>query len=171
VDGLKAWDGAAWADPGTEQLQMFQGDATGAFVPGTTVNAITSDAGPFQSMSLAAINPAAPPSGSSVPHSSVSFRLLGDGVASTASSDDGVYLASFRLSSTAVFGASNTPVGDSDPFYFVMYKGSSVDEAMALAEAFAVASGIPLSQVQAAVPEPMGAGLIGLVALARRRRR
>lgn len=173
VDGLKQWDGTAWVDPGAEQLQMFRGDGTAAFVPGTTVNAVTSDAAPFEVMPLANINPASTPSPTSVPHSSVSFRLLGDGISPTAPSDDGIYLASFVLSSTAVFGANNTPVGDSDPFYFVMYKGGTLDAAMQVAGALAQANNIPLSQVQAAVPEPVGlafAGVVGALAMARRRR-
>lgn len=170
LDGLKAWDGSAWVDPGTEQFQMFRGDGTTAFVPGTTVNAITSDSAAFESMSLATINPASTPSPTSVPHQSVSYRLLGDGVSPGASSDDGVYLATMKLTSTAVFGPNSTPVGDSDPFYFVMYKGRPLDEAMGLANALALANNIPLSQVQAAVPEPALVSLLAPLALLRRRR-
>jgi hypothetical protein len=172
TDAFKSWNGSAFVDPGTEQFQAFAGDGTGAFVPGTTPDAVTSDAGPFDSMTLSAINPATPPAATSIPHSSVSFRLLGDGVDPAAPSDDGIYLASLKLSSSAVFGAGNTPVGDSDPFYFVMYKGSTLDEAMNVANAFAVANNIPLDQVQAAVPEPGSLAAAGAVAaLAARRRR
>jgi hypothetical protein len=170
VDGLKSWSGAAWTDAGTEQAQMIRNGGTGTFTP-STVNAITSDVGPFASMPLTAISATAP-GATSIPHSSLSFRLLGDGVSSTAASDDGIYLLSLRLSSTAVYGSSNTPVGDSDPFYLVMYKNTSLADAAAAANSFAMANGIPLAQVQLAVPEPATLGTIaGAAALLVRRSR
>lgn len=167
VDGLKSWNGTAWTDAGTEEAQIVRNGGTGTFTS-STVNAITSDAGPFASLPLAAISATAP-GASSISHSSLSFRLLGDGVSSTAASDDGVYLLSLKLSSTAVYGPNNTPVGDSDPFYYVMYKNTSLANAADVARTFASASGIPLAQVQLAVPEPTTLGVIAGAGLLLRR--
>lgn len=163
-DGLKAWNGSTFVDPGTEQLQAFAGDATGVF-SGTTPNAISSDAGAGPSFV-----PASPigTTWSNGPHNSTSFRLLGDGVNPGSSSDDGIYLAQFQVTSTAVVPGTSTQIGASDPFYFVMYKGGTLDDALAVANTL----GFSPSQVQAAVPEPtaLGAGALLGAAMLRRRR-
>lgn len=173
IDGLKQWNGSAWVDPGAEQLQIFRGDGTGAFT-GTTVNAITSDsatdAAPV-TMSLSGISSTTKPGATSVPHSSVSFRLLGDGASPAVEADNGIYLLSLRYTSTATIGTTGTPVADSDPFYFVMDKSGGFGNAISAANALAAANGIPLSQVQV-IPEPASLGVLAVVgaAFARRRR-
>lgn len=170
TDGLMLWNGASWSDPGDEQLQVVRNGGTSAFTP-DTINAVTSDAGPFASMPLTAVSATAP-GASSIPHSSISFRLLGDGVNSTTASDDGVYLASLKLSSNATIGTSGATVGDSDPFYFVLYKNRPLADAAAAANSFATANNIPLAQIQLAVPEPASlAAFFGVAPLVRRVRR
>jgi hypothetical protein len=148
ADGLKSWNGAAFTDAGVEQLQMFRGDGTS--VPSITAN--TMDAGPFASMALSTIA-----SLSSNAHSSVGYRLLGDGtsagLAGALAGDDGVYLASFQLTSTA------PGVSPSDPFYYVMYKNVNLSAALEAAQSLGFAE----AQIQV-LPEP--ASLALLLALA-----
>lgn len=169
ADALKFWDGSAWVDPGTEQLQVIRNGGTGTFTA-STVHAITSDVAPFASMPLTTIS-ATPPGATSIPHSSISFRLLGDGISSTATSDDGLYLAALKLSSSATIGTTGAPVGDSDTFYMLMYKNTSLADAASAANAFATSNGIPLSQVQLAVPEPATLTALMLVLPTTRRSR
>lgn len=136
--GLRAWNGASFVDSGTEELQAFRGDGTS--VP--SITAVSSDIGPFASLPMSNIG-----SKSSNPHHSVGFRILGDGLTSglsgAAAGDDGVYLASFSITSTAA-GVLN-----SEPIYFVMYKNAPLADALDAAEAL----GISPSLVQV-IPEP-----------------
>lgn len=170
TDALKLWSGSTWNDPGDEQLQVVRNGGTGTFTP-ATVNAITSDTGPFASMPLTAVSATAP-GASSNPHSSIAFRLLGDGVNSAAASDDGIYLASLKLSSNATIGTTGVAVDDSDTFYMVLYKNRSLADAATVANSFASSNGIPLAQVQLAVPEPASlAAIVSLAPILRRSRR
>lgn len=156
LDGLKQWNGGGFVDPGTEQMQLFRGDGTS--VPSIVTS--TSDAGPFGTLALSNIG-----SLSSNAHSSVGFRLLGDGVSpglsGATAGDDGVYLLSLSLYSTAA------GVGASDPFYFVMYKNASLAAAMDAAGSL----GFDPAQVQV-LPEPASISLLavaGLLVIRRRR--
>jgi len=166
-DSLKVWNGLTLIDPGDEQLQAFAGDATGAFT-GSTPNAITTDAGAGPSFV-----PASPigTTWSNGPHNSTSYRVLGNGVdSSTVEPDDGIYVARFSITSTALIPGTSTPIGSSEPAFFVLYKGASRDDALAVAGTL----GFSPSQIQAAaVPEPSAVAALlasaGAV-LARRRR-
>lgn len=157
VSGLMEWDGTDFVDPGSEQLQMFRGDGTN--VP--SILAETSDSGPFESLQLSTIN-----SMSGNPHHSVGFRLLGDGIghalAGPAAGDDGVYLASLIVTSSA------SGVGSSDPFYFIMHKNADIAAALEAASSL----GFSESRIQV-IPEPATAALIllpvGLIAARRHR--
>jgi hypothetical protein len=155
TDDLKSWNGAAWVDPGAEQVQMFRGEGTS--VP--TVAAITSDSGPFATLAIAAIT-----SKSSNPHSSLGYRMLGDGTnfgsAAPGAGDDGIYLLSLILNSTAA------GVSDSDPFYFVMLKNSSLAEAINAANSL----GFSPAQIQI-VPEPVGTTVVLMLVMVSFRRR
>lgn len=157
VDGLKEWNGSSFVDPGDEQLQMFRGDGTS--VP--SILAQTTDSSPFSTLTLSTIN-----TQSSNPHHSVGFRLLGDGVSpgltGPAAGDDGIYLASLVLSSSAA------GVGASDPFYFVMQKNYDAQAAYQVA----LTLGFSESQIQV-IPEPAAVVplLIFAVASLRARRR
>jgi hypothetical protein len=157
ADQLREWNGSVFIDPGVEQGQVMRSD--GISTPTGTAN--TSDgAGPYASMALGNIG-----SKSSNAHTSISYKLLGDGVNSSvggaADGDNGIYLLSLQLTSTAA------GVGASDPFYYVMYKNRSVEDAMTAAQAL----GFSPSLIQV-VPEP-GAivGLTGALLLAARRRK
>jgi hypothetical protein len=156
LDGLKAWDGAGFVDPGAEQFQVFRGDGT--TVPTIMVN--TSDSGPFASIALSTIA-----SASSNAHSSMGYRMLGDGsspgLGSPQAGDDGVYLLSLQLTSTAA------GVGASDPFYYVMYKNVPQDDALAAAASL----GFDESLIDV-VPEPGALALLlaGAAFIVRRRR-
>lgn len=155
--GLKAWDGVSFVDADSEELQSFRGDGTS--VP--TITATSSDSGPFVSLPMSNIG-----SKSSNPHHSVGFRILGDGLSSgltgAAAGDDGVYLASFSITSTAA-GVLN-----SEPIYSVMYKNAPPADAMDAAEAL----GLSPSLVQV-IPEPATFALLTpmLASLLLRRRR
>ena len=145
TDSLKIWDGANWTDPGTEQIQAYRG-SEGA----PSASAITSDSGPFATLAFS--NIAANYNSSA--HSSVSYRLLGDGSNPASPSDDGVYLLSLQLS-------SNQPgLASSDPYYFVLYKNVGRAEALAAASSL----GIDSSLVQV-VPEAGSLTLMGLAGL------
>lgn len=158
VDGLKEWSGSNFIDPGDEQLQMFRGDGTS--VP--SILAQTTDASPFGMLTLSTIN-----SMSSNPHHSVGFRLLGDGVnpglIGPAAGDDGIYLASLMVSSSAA------GVGASDPFYFVMHKNVDAESAFQAA----LTLGFAESQIQV-IPEPVSIVpllILAMTGLRSRRRR
>lgn len=169
IDGLKTWNGSAWVDPGTEQVQIFRGDGTGAFT-GSTVNTISTDVG-GGTFALSNVSATNKPGLTSVPHSSVSLRLLGDGVNANVAGDDGIYLLALKLSTNATIGTTGVPVGDSDPFYMVLYKNVSLSDAASAANSFANANGISPSLVQLAVPEPtsiLAAAGFGLIARRRR---
>lgn len=152
---LGLWDGAAFIDPGQEQLQAFRGDGTA--VP--TLTATTSDVGPFSSLALSTIA-----TQSSNPHSSVGYRLLGDGVSPGLSGllagDNGVYLVGIQITSSA------SGVGASEPIYFVLHKNTDLATALTAAESL----GFDASLTQV-VPEPHALGLFSLAALMALRRR
>ena len=54
IDGLKLWNGAAFADAGITELKGFRGSNPAITTPAANF-AVTSDSGPFDSVSLAAI--------------------------------------------------------------------------------------------------------------------
>ncbi|MBX9652173.1 hypothetical protein K2Y11_00995 [bacterium] len=145
VDGLKLWNGTTWVDPGTEQIQAYRGSETAP-----TASAITSDSSPFASFNFSNI----PANYAASAHSSVSYRLLGDGVSGTAASDDGIYLLSMQLS-------SNQPgLASSDTFYFVLYKNVGRAEALEAVQSL----GVSPAAVQV-VPEVGSMTLMGLAGL------
>jgi hypothetical protein len=159
TNGLKLWNGAAFADAGATQLKGFLGSNPAINSPAANF-ATTSDVGPFDSLSLAAVSATY----NSEAHSSIRWALLGDGTLPTSSSLDGVYLLSLQLSST------QNGLAPSDPYYFVLHKNASSSDVAA-----AVASlGFATELVQA-VPEPAAAamlllGLAGCIGLIRSRR-
>ncbi|HYO23780.1 MAG TPA: hypothetical protein VEQ85_02425 [Lacipirellulaceae bacterium] len=158
--GLKSWNGAAFADAGAAEAEIFRGSAAAP-----SALARTNDAAPLAGIAF-------PPAGVSFAadggetHTSVSYRMLGDGASTTSSLADGVYLLSFQLSSSA------PSVQPSDPYFFVLSKNG----APAAVEAAAASLGFPAAAVQnLLVPEPSLAALaatasLGLVNPSRRRR-
>jgi hypothetical protein len=159
--GLKAWNGSAFADAGSAELEAFRGSGVNLVV------ARTSDSGPPASIKFPSV--ISPSMGISFAadgaetHTSVSFRFLGDGVSTNSTLPDGVYLAGLQL------GSTSASLQASDPFYFVLTKnagGSNVAAAVATL-------GINSSAVQFA-PEPntlVSASPVVVIALAVARRR
>lgn len=145
ADSLKIWNGSDWTDPGDEQIQAYRGNETAP-----TASAKTSDSSPFASFNFSNI----PANYAASAHSSVSYRLLGDGVSGTAASDDGIYLLTLQLS-------SNQPgLSPSDPYYFVLYKNVGRAEALEAVQSL----GVSPSAVQV-VPEVGSMTLMGLAGL------
>lgn len=157
VDGLKKWNGASFVDAGDAQLQLYK------TVSGNPLTATTTDSGPFASLTypLTIANEES--------HTGMGFRFLGDGVSNTSALADGVYLLSLKVSTAGLT--------DSDPFYFVLPKGVSPEEAGNATFAFAQQQGIGVGAIQAmtAIPEPASLALaalaIGGCVVVRRRQR
>lgn len=147
LEGLLHWDGATFVDPGTEQLQAFRGSH---LAPSSSI--VTVDGG--VSAGLIAVPSFAP--GASA-HATARFRILGDGVSSTAASADGVYLATMQLSSNSAAPV----VENSDPYFFLLHKNATQTDIDAALAALLSSQGIDSSLVQV-VPEP---GSVALAAI------
>ena len=164
LDGLKQWNGTSFVDPGAEQLQMIASDGTTSFTPTALNSVTTTDSGPFGALALSSITSR---SSTNNAHSSLSFRLLGDGT-TLADGDDGVYLLKLAIGTNATVGNTGTPVGDSDSVYFLFTKNAAYGDAFAAASSL----GISPALIQGQVPEPATlaavAGLAGLVLRCRR---
>jgi hypothetical protein len=144
IDGLQWWNGSAFVDPGLEEIEAFRSSGT----PAITGDSLT----PGAPATLAYSNVSA--TYNSGVHSGASFRLLGDGVSSTASSDDGVYLLSMT------YGSTELGLDDSEPFYFVLHKNATAADVTAAANSL----GFAPSLVQF-VPEPSTAALLAVGAV------
>lgn len=158
--GLKAWNGAAFVDAGATELEAYRGSGVNLVV------ARTSDVGPHANIKFpSVISPATgitfATEGKEV-HTSVSYRMLGDGSSTASALADGIYLASLQL------GNTDASVTMSDPFYFVLTKNAAAADVRAAAGSL----GIDPRRVQF-VPEPAAAGLAacGLLGLLPIRRR
>jgi hypothetical protein len=147
VDGLKKWNGATFFDAGVTAFEAFTGGNPNA--PSGTLS--TSNISPFASLPV--------PGGAGTigfaaeeeeAHSSVRYRMLGDGVSPTSPLPGGVYLASLQLL------ISSNDKAPSDPFYFVLNKNAAADVPAAI-ESLNFAP----SLVQFVVPEPSAAALAG----------
>ncbi|MBL9124043.1 MAG: PEP-CTERM sorting domain-containing protein [Planctomycetaceae bacterium] len=160
--GLLLWDGATFADPGTEQLQAFRG---GHAAPSATLSTV--DGGPSGSMT---VTPSFTPGAGA--HNTARFRLLGDSSSPTSLSDDGVYLATMQLTSNS----TSPVVAPSDPYYFLLHKNASSTVVDAALASLLSSQGIDSSMVQV-VPEPSsiaimatGGLLLGFTVVRRRQR-
>jgi hypothetical protein len=149
TDGLKLWNGAAFTDAGATELKAFRGSNVNIATPAANF-AITSDTGPFDSVSLAAVAAGYGSEGAEV-HSSLRFALLGDGSSPNSGSPDGVYLLGLQLSST------QASLSASESYYFVLHKNttpSAIEDAVQ-------SLGFAASAVQY-VPEPSGGVLLAM---------
>jgi hypothetical protein len=158
ANGLLRWDGSGFQDAGATQLKAYRGSDPAVADPPTQF-AVTSDAGPFDSVSLAPIAS----DYNAEAHQAIRFALLGDGSSLTSDSPDGVYLATMRVTSTQPHLAA------SDPYYFVLTKNAASDVVAAAVGSLGIAAG----QVQY-VPEPSMltlAWLAAFVVVTQRRRR
>jgi hypothetical protein len=140
--GLARWDGAAFVDAGATQLKAFRGSNVNIASPPENF-AVTSDAAPFDSVSLPAIAANYGAEGAEV-HNSLRFALLGDGASPTSASPDGIYLLKLQLSST------QAGLAPSDAYHFVLYKNASTDELSAAVQSL----GLPSTAIQWVTPEP-----------------
>ena len=151
IDGLKSWNGSAFADAGASEAEAYRGTSVAP-----SALARTSDSGPFASLEFpggAGISYAS--EGSEV-HNTVNYRMLGDGNSDTSFLPDGIYLLSMQLSS------SDQSIAASDPFYFMLTKNGASD----LEEAIAWLP-IDSSLVQVIVPEPsmLSISVVGLLSV------
>ena len=149
LDGLKIWNGSAFVDAGAIQLKAFRGSNANITTPDANF-AVTSDVGPFDSLSLAPVAANYGSDGAEV-HASLRWALLGNGTSPTSNSPDGVYLLKLQISSTQV------GLAPSDPYYFVLSKNPKPGYLAAAVNSLGFAS--PLVQV---VPEPATAMLIAM---------
>jgi hypothetical protein len=143
TDGLKKWNGSSFVDAGDTQLKAFRGSNVAIGSPVENF-ATTSDAGPFDSVSLPAVAEGYGADDDEV-HNSVRWALLGDGSSPYSSVADGVYLLSLQLSST------QPNLGPSDEYYFVLHKGAPFANVQSAVNSLQA----PAGAVQY-VPEPSG---------------
>jgi hypothetical protein len=148
---LKRWNGTTFVNnPGPEAVGAFRGDSTSA----ADQVVVTGSGVPAQSLLFSNIAANYPADS----HSSMRFRLLGDGTSALVAPADGIYLLSLQISST------QPGLAPSDPFSLVLYKNTSPTDLAAAVTGL----GIDLSRVQfLSVPEPTAAllaasGLAGL---------
>lgn len=143
TDSLKVWNGTSFEVEPTVAIEAFRG----------AVVAKTTTAAPYASL-LFPTDPIEENYGveGGDAHSTVRFRMLGDGSSSSVVGPDGIYLMTMRLESTA------TSLSPSDPYYFVMHKNASPQSLSAAVASLGLASG----SVQY-VPEP---GMLGMLSLA-----
>jgi hypothetical protein len=151
--GLKRWDGASFADAGETELKAFRGSNPTITTPAANF-ATTSDTGPFDSLSMAAVAANYGSDGVEV-HGSLRFALLGDGTSPTSSSPDGVYLVGLQLSS------SQSGIAASDPYYFVLNKNLPWSTVQAAVNSLGIGSSLQ----QWTAPEPGAAVLALLIAV------
>jgi hypothetical protein len=142
ADGLKRWNGAAFADAGATQLKSFRGSNASISTPPENF-AITSDSVPFDGLSLAPVAAGYGADGAEV-HGSLRFALLGDGSSPTSTSPEGVYLLQMQVTST------QSGLSASDPYYFVLNKNGSASDLAAAVQSLGIAPEL----VQWLVPEP-----------------
>jgi hypothetical protein len=148
LDELKVWNGATFVATTPEEVEASRSRGLVTAVTGDSPNPRAG----FDLMTIAN-EPASQ-------HTTVKWRLLGDGTRGTASSDDGVYALKLQLFNTTAAGGP-TGIADSAPFYLLLNKNVSPDQAAAA-----------FSYAQTLVPEPGSLSLLalaGLLALRRKR--
>jgi hypothetical protein len=158
VDELLKWDGIDFVDAGSTDLQGYQGNSIGGLgqLVNPTSTALASSGGSLPVSVVTNIE-------GEEAHASRRFRFLGDGTTISAGSGlqigtlpnttpaDGIYLASFVLSS------NEAGLDASDPYYFLVYKGATWSEVMAATRSMGIAGNL----IQG-VPEPTSLALVGL---------
>lgn len=149
ADGLKLWNGVSFVDAGATQLKGFRGSNPAIDTPAANF-AVTSDSGPFDSVSLAAISD----SYNAEAHGSLRWALLGDGASPTSASPDGVYLLSMQLTST------QDGLASSDPYYFLLHKNASPEAIQGAVKTL----GLPSAVIQH-VPEPSAMAMLALAGI------
>jgi hypothetical protein len=146
IDGLQWWNGAAFVDPGLEEIEAFR--SSGSAITNDMLTAVTPARMPYGNVS-ATYNAGA--------HSSASFRMLGNGSSSTVEGDNGVYLLSMNYAST------EPGLAASEPFYFLLHKNADDSDVAAAVSGLLSSADIDPSFLQY-VPEPGSALLMTLCA-------
>jgi hypothetical protein len=148
TDGLKLWNGAAFVDAGATQLKAFRGSNPDISTPVESF-AVTTDAGPFDSLSLPAVQDGYGDEGAEV-HNSLRYALLGDGASPTSTSPDGVYLVSLQASN------SQSGFNPSDEYFFVLNKNAPWSTVVSAVQSLGIAPALQ----QWVVPEPAAAAFV-----------
>jgi hypothetical protein len=148
--GLARWNGTAFVDAGATQLKAFRGSNANIASPPENF-AVSSDAGPFDSVSLAAVAANYGTEGAEV-HNSIRFALMGDGTLPTSSSPDGIYSLKLQISST------QAGLAPSDPYHFVLIKNAPMSQVVAAVQSLGAAP----QAAQWLVPEPAAAALAAI---------
>jgi hypothetical protein len=156
TDSLKKWNGSTFvSNPGLEAVGAFRGDTTappdqavinGSSIPGSGL-VFSNIASTYNSDS----------------HSSMRFRMLGDGSSALTAPSDGIYLLKLQISST------QPGLDPSSVLSFLLYKNATYSDLSTAIDSLGVNS----SLVQfVGVPEPTTGTLAmsGFVALVLRRR-
>jgi hypothetical protein len=146
---LERWDGAAFVnDSGAEAVGAFRGDAT-APADQLLISGLSTTP---QSLVFSNISSTY----DSDAHSSMRFRMLGDGASALVTPADGLYLLTLQITST------QPGLAASDPIYFMLYKNASVGEINTAIASLHISSA--LVQV-VAIPEPGGIAMATLAIL------
>ncbi len=140
---LERWNGTAFDNnSGPEAVGAFRGDSASSPDQFT----VTGEATPAQSLAFGTIAP----SYNSDSHSSLRFRLLGDGTSAIVAPANGIYLLKLQISST------QPGLAPSDEFSLLLVKNTSAGAVSAAVAALGVAA----DRVQyLAVPEPATAAI------------
>jgi hypothetical protein len=165
VDELLRWDGADFVDAGSTDLQGYQGGSLGSLgqLINPTATALAS--------ALGVLNVSVGTYTQDV-HSTRRFRFLGNGTTIVTGTglqtgtkpatapENGIYLASFVLSS------NETGLEASDPYFFLIHKGSAWSEVLAATRSLGISNGL----IQG-IPEPTSLSIaaIALAAVSSRR--
>jgi hypothetical protein len=143
TDALLRWNGSSFAaNPGPEEIGALRGDSTSA-----ADTAFTTDSGPYQGLVFGSISSTY----NAESHSSMRFRVLGDGSSALVEPADGIYLLKFQISST------QPQLMPSDDVSLVLHKNASSE---ALGAAVASLGADPAFVQYVAVPEPATATLL-----------
>jgi len=139
TDPLKYWDGSSFVAtyPGfDEEIGAFRGDNTTA-----ADQAFTTNSAPFQGLVFSNISATY----NAESHSSMRFRMLGDGVSALVEPADGIYLFRFQIASTQAGLAS------SDVVSLVLHKNATSGQLTSAVNSLGVD---PLLVQFVNVPEP-----------------
>jgi hypothetical protein len=150
TDPLKIWDSSGFVATLAgfdEEIAAFRGDNLSA-----ADTAFTTDSGPFQGLVFSNISATY----NAESHSSMRFRMLGDGASALVEPNDGIYLFRFQITST------QSALASSDVISLVLYKNATGGQLPAAVSSL----GVDPSLIQyAAIPEPETA-LLALVSAA-----
>lgn len=143
ADRLLKWSGSDFVDAGATELKAYRGSNPEITAPPENVAVTSDDTSSFDSVSISPISS----DYNEEAHATVRYAFLGDGTELETLVEEGLYLATMRVTST------QADLDASDPYYFLLnHGGTSSDVSAAIASL-----GISSSRIQY-VPEPTGFG-------------